>query len=313
MSSAKLFFVVNDDSSLICRLCGDELAYGKSTNWGTTSLFKHLATVHHFSQSNVESCAKAFSLRDSSASASSQRTLLESFPSATVAASPALEEAVLSLLCAERLPFSLVGSPRFTAVLSAARAEASRDRVNISLSHRTVFSRRVDERFRDAMARVSERLKPVRHRMSSTYDIWSNSHTGVGFLAILVSFIDDHWNFCVAPIAMEPFVAKSGSDTVFSARPLVEAAASSGSSSVLAPSSSSSSRPDVDLEAEAVRHDAINIQTAVVGALERVGVDGCNVQSMLAGTTDNAKAMWSRPRRMSWVFCRYPVWHIHWH
>jgi hypothetical protein len=195
----------------------------------------------------------------------------------TEAASTALDEAVLALICAERLPFRLVESPRVLAVHSGARAEASRERALVSLPHRTTFSRRVEERFAAAMARVASALEPARHRLSCTFDLWSNSYTQVGFLAVLVSWIDDNWCFHVAPIAMEPFF--SGHGSVFGGGGSVAPA------SLLASSSAAAVAPPP--EDAVVRHDAANIFTAVVKALARVGIDNTAVQQCLAATTDN--------------------------
>jgi hypothetical protein len=113
--------------------------------------------------------------------------------------------------------------------------------------------------------------------LSCTFDLWSNSYTQVGFLAVLVSWIDDYWRFHVAPIAMEPFF--SGHGSVFGGGGSVAPA------SLLASSSAAAVAPPS--EDAVVRHDAANIFTAVVKSLARVSIDNTAVQQCLAATTDN--------------------------
>ena len=88
-------------------------------------------------------------------------------------------------------------------------------------------------------AAAESALEPARHRMSCTFDLWSNSYTGMGFLAVLVSFIDDNWRFRVAPVAMEPFF--SGRGSVFGAGVALTSSSSSSLAAAAAPPLSSSS------------------------------------------------------------------------
>lgn len=250
----------------------------KGHQLSSSPLIAHLARQHKIDQEHQQSYCRSVALTASS----SQGTLHSMFRS-EIRASAALEDAALRLLCAERLPFRLVDSRCFRAVLSAAYAMTPNVRSSIVLPHRTTFSRRVDDRFAEAMRCIAELIGPAAGRLSCTFDIWSNSHTQMGFLAVLVSFLDDNWKFRVLPVAMEPFYA--GADSVFVPASAASAlsAFSSSSSSALSSSSSSASSSEADV----IRHDAQNICTAVTSALARVGIDPIRVHRLCAATTDN--------------------------
>ena len=105
-----------------------------------------------------------------------QLSLMEMRPGATVVASPALQQAVLVLICAERLPSSASSSHRASSPCSLLRARrpAESMRKLVSLLHRIKFSRRVDERFAATMA--CEAAPHRRHcHGGARFNIWSNS------------------------------------------------------------------------------------------------------------------------------------------
>ena len=88
--------------------------FGESTNWSSAPLVNHLAGNHKIDKAHQEAFLGSVAVR-----APSDQATLTAMMDTEVAASRVLEEAVMDLLCAERLPFRLVESHRFQAVLSA--------------------------------------------------------------------------------------------------------------------------------------------------------------------------------------------------
>jgi hypothetical protein len=157
-------------------------------------------------------------------------------------------------------------------MMSAARQEGAKDRVRLRFSHRTTFSRRVDKVYADALATVRELLAPAIQpaRFSLTMDLWSQKHSQIGYLAVLISFITDDWRLVVAPVAMEPFVHQPISAGAAVAAPA--ASSSSAAAAAPAPSTTDDEQDAGPVDPEVLRHDARNISVAARLALERVGV-----------------------------------------
>ena len=74
-------------------------------------------------------------------------------------------------------------------ILRAARPDGR----PVTLKSRFTFSRRVDTVYESAVAATKEELASAAGRLHLVLDLWSERHSKVGYVALLVSFVDDTW------------------------------------------------------------------------------------------------------------------------